>query len=181
MYVGEKNVNDILNRNTVYRISDTVIDKLAEAIHERWRENAGPEAGPFNVPYSELAPNAKEDNRAAARRMPDVLALVGLGLATAEEAKSMAKPAHAYIEAQIDRLGEAEHNGWMAQRAKNGWTYGTPRDNAKKLHPLIIPYSQLPRDQKEKDRDSVRDYVANAEAAGFAVVWLATDDPKHSR
>jgi hypothetical protein len=33
----------------------------------------------------------------------------------------------------------------------NGWRYARKRNNALKLHPLLIPYSQLPSEEREKD------------------------------
>jgi adenylate cyclase len=60
----------------------------------------------------------------------------------------------------------------MAQRAKNGWRYGVPRDDARKLHPLMMPYRDLPEAEKEKDRAAVRRYLVQVNAAGFAIVWL---------
>jgi hypothetical protein len=175
MHVNAETFNKILDRNGGYRMSE-IIEKLAEWIHEEWRKGDWTKKTHLNVPYAKLAPIDKEDNRAAARRIPDVLALVGLSVATLEEAKSMKKPAKKdtgpYIEAQVERLAEAEHDGWMAQRAKNGWSYGTPRDDDRKLHPSMVPYAQLPEAEKEKDRSAVRNYPEQVESAGFAIVWV---------
>ena len=33
-----------------------------------------------------------------------------------------------------------------------GWTYGAVRDDAKKHHPDLVPYAQLPESEKEYDR-----------------------------
>jgi hypothetical protein len=175
MHVNPEDFNKILNRNTGYRMSE-IIEKLAEWIHEEWRKGEYPKKPHLDVPYAELAPIDKEDNRAAARRIPDVLALVGLGVAMPDDGKSAKKPASAdiapYIDAHVERLAEAEHDGWMAHRAKTGWAYGPTRDDDRKLHPLMTPYSQLPQAEKEKDRASVRNYPKQVEAAGFAIVWL---------
>jgi hypothetical protein len=175
MLVEAEKFNAILDRNTGYRMSET-IEKLAEWIHEEWRKGDWPKKQYLDVPYAHLPPIDQEGNRGAARRIPDVLALVGLGLATPEEAKSAKKPTAEeiarYIEAHIELLAEAEHDGWMAQRAKNGWSYGAARDDAQKLHPLMMPYRDLPEAEKEKDRDAVRRYPAQANAAGFAILWL---------
>lgn len=75
-------------------------------------------------------------------------------------------------DSNIELLAEAEHVGWMAQRAKNGWRYGTPRDDARKLHPLMVRYGDLPKEEKDKDRSAVRAYPKNAKEAGLAIVWL---------
>jgi hypothetical protein len=175
MHVQAENFNKILDRNTDYRMS-TIIETLAAPIHETWRQGVGSKAPHLDMPYAKLAPIDKEDNRAAARRIPDVLALVGLGFATRQEAKSAKKPGAAeiksYIEAHIELLAEAEHDGWMSHRAKNSWRYGAPRDDALKLHPLMVPYGDLPEAEKEKDRRSVLSYQAKADAAGLVIVWL---------
>jgi RyR domain len=175
MHVNAETFNKILDRNASYRGSET-IEKLAEWMHEAWRKGDYMKKPHLDVPYAKLAPIDKEDNRAAARRIPEVLALVGLSVATLEEAKSMKKPAKKdigpYIEAQIERLAEAEHDGWMTHRAKNGWNYGTADDD-RKLHPSMVPYSQLPEAEKDKDRSAVRNYPKQVELAGLAIVWLS--------
>ncbi|HXW23566.1 MAG TPA: RyR domain-containing protein, partial [Xanthobacteraceae bacterium] len=115
-----------------------------------------------------------------ARRIPDVLALVGLGLVSQEDVAAGNKPSDEQIkrciEENIELLAEAEHDGWMAQRTKNGWRHGTPRDDARKVHPLMVPYGDLPKEEKDKDRRAVRAYPTQVKAAGFTIVWL----PSHA-
>jgi RyR domain len=147
-----------------------VLEKLAAGIHEDWRQGPWSKKPHLDVPYDQLAPADQEANRAAARRMADVLARAGLGLTTAEQAVNGPAEIAPYIEAHIERLAEAEHDGWMAQRAKDGWRYGSPRDDARKLHPSMVPYRDLPDAEKEKDRAAVRNYPKLAAAAGLAIV-----------
>jgi hypothetical protein len=153
-----------------------IVEKLAAGIHEDWRHGPWSKKPHLDVPYDQLAPIDQEANRAAARRIADVLARAGLGLAATEQATPANKPAAAdvepYIEAHIERLAEAEHDGWMAQRTKDGWRYGSPRDDARKLHPSMVPYRDLPETEKEKDRAAVRNYPKQAAAAGLVIVRL---------
>jgi hypothetical protein len=153
-----------------------IIEQLAAGIHEDWRHGPWSKKPHLDVPYEKLAPADREANRAAARRIADVLARADLGLAAAEQATAANKSAAAEIapaiEAHIERLAEAEHDGWMAQRTKDGWRYGSPRDDARKLHPSIVPYRDLPEAEKEKDRAAVRNYPKQAAAAGLAIVRL---------
>src|SRR5262249_44722908 len=81
----------ILNRDAGAHMSE-IIETLPERIHEAWRSGDYEKKPHLNVPYAQLATIHKEDNRAAARRIPDVLALVGLGIATKEQAASKKKP-----------------------------------------------------------------------------------------
>jgi len=43
------------------------------------------------------------------------------------------------------------HENWMAEKVAAGWTHGPVKDPAKKEHPCMVSYDQLPPDQKMKD------------------------------
>lgn len=46
---------------------------------------------------------------------------------------------------------EDSHKSWLKQKISEGWIYGPVKDPEKKLHPCIVPYSDLPPEQKIKD------------------------------
>ena len=46
---------------------------------------------------------------------------------------------------------EQSHEMWMAEKAANGWVYGPVKDPEKKQHPCMVPYSDLPPEQRAKD------------------------------
>jgi len=43
------------------------------------------------------------------------------------------------------------HVSWMKQKEKDGWIYGDVKDPEKKTHPCMVPYEQLPMEQRLKD------------------------------
>lgn len=43
------------------------------------------------------------------------------------------------------------HEGWMAQKLKEGWTHGPVKDPIKREHPDLLPYDQMPDSEKAKD------------------------------
>ncbi len=43
------------------------------------------------------------------------------------------------------------HESWMEQKLRDGWTFGEVKDAEKKTHPCLLPYDSLPDDQKLKD------------------------------
>lgn len=43
------------------------------------------------------------------------------------------------------------HASWMAQKVEEGWQWGDKKDVEKKLHPCMVPYDQLPLEQRTKD------------------------------
>jgi hypothetical protein len=156
------------------------LEAVAAAIHETWRALAREEGWSMQPhldrPYSRLAEPDKEDNRAAARRIPEVLALVGLGLSRDEDGEaglSAADQLRAQLEQNMERLAEAEHDGWMEQRRRDGWRYAETRDDSRKLHPAMVPYAELPEREKGKDRNSVRHYPDFAARAGYRIAPVA--------
>ena len=52
----------------------------------------------------------------------------------------------------IEALAENVHDTWAKGRMDGGWTYGPVRDDAKKLHPCLVPYAVLPGFDKAYDR-----------------------------
>jgi hypothetical protein len=51
-----------------------------------------------------------------------------------------------------------------------GWTHASKRDDVKRTHPLLVPYSELPEEEKDKDRRTIQNYPKYAQAAGFKIV-----------
>jgi len=147
------------------------IESIAAAIHETYRALSREEGWTMQPhldrPYEELAEPEKDENRAAARRMGDVLAVAQLALS-----KDPAGPAvtNDTIAAALEPMAEAEHNGWMAHRAQAGWTWGETRDDAARRHPSMLPYARLSDTEKNKDRNNVRHFPDFAARAGFRIV-----------
>lgn len=46
---------------------------------------------------------------------------------------------------------EMEHRRWMRFSQLSNWQYAPVRDNAARLHPLLIPFEALPPEEKKKD------------------------------
>lgn len=43
---------------------------------------------------------------------------------------------------------------WVQTRIAQGWRYGPERNDAEKLHPMLIPYEDLPEEEKIYDRNT---------------------------
>jgi len=50
-----------------------------------------------------------------------------------------------------DAPPSASHESWLAEKAEDGWKYGSVKDPDKKEHPCFVPYEQLPPEQRAKD------------------------------
>jgi hypothetical protein len=44
------------------------------------------------------------------------------------------------------------HISWMKHKLTDGWVYGEEKNENKKTHPCMIPYDDLPKEQKLKDK-----------------------------
>lgn len=53
--------------------------------------------------------------------------------------------------ANPDATPEQSHESWLAEKVAQGWVYGPVKDAEKKEHPCILPYAELPAEQKAKD------------------------------
>lgn len=45
----------------------------------------------------------------------------------------------------------AQHDAWMKDKINAGWKYGKTKDENKKTHPCLVPFSKLPKFQQKKD------------------------------
>lgn len=43
------------------------------------------------------------------------------------------------------------HDKWSEQKVNDGWKYGPVKDADARLHPCLVPYDDLPENQKVKD------------------------------
>ena len=117
---------------------------------------------------------------------PEVLGCVYLaGCVLNEEYKvSMTMKKEDYIPQPIDttdvklpkeliELGEViaknVHEVWAAGRVKDGWTYGTVRDDVKKTHPCLIPYEELTETEKDYDRRTALQSLRLMVKLGFKI------------
>ncbi len=46
---------------------------------------------------------------------------------------------------------EQSHIGWMKEKEATGWKYGPVKAPEKKEHPCMVPYDQLPPEQRAKN------------------------------
>ena len=52
----------------------------------------------------------------------------------------------------VELIAENTHDNWAAGRIVEGWTYGPVRNDDLKQHPCLVPYNELPDNEKRYDR-----------------------------
>lgn len=68
-----------------------------------------------------------------------------------------------------EALAENAHDVWAEARIKEGWTYGPERDDSKRQHPDLVPYSSLPESEKEYDRVMALNTLKLVNKLGFTI------------
>ena len=50
-----------------------------------------------------------------------------------------------------DAPPSTSHDAWSAHKVADGWTYGPVKDGGLKQHPCLVPYDDLPPEERVKD------------------------------
>ncbi len=133
-------------------VFDQTIDRGARSAHENYLGSiSGDESygqSESHRPWDTLAEEFKNSNR----RLVDHNQIKQVIL-KADRSNDM-----------IEALSEAEHRSWTAERIVGGWRHHQVRDDAKRLHPDIVPYGDLSEKAKDKDRKNVRAVLAPTES-----------------
>lgn len=66
-------------------------------------------------------------------------------------------------------LARNTHEVYVQQRLSEGWTYGPRRDDETKQNPTLVPYEDLPEEEKEYDRRTALETLKALLALGYRV------------
>lgn len=69
----------------------------------------------------------------------------------------------------VEKLAENTHEVWAKQRLSEGWVYGEKRDDKLKTTPCLVPYADLPENEKEYDRITTIHALKTAIALGATI------------
>lgn len=69
----------------------------------------------------------------------------------------------------MEFLARNTHEVWAAARLKNGWTYGPRRDDLTKKHPCLVPFEDLPEEEREYDRRTTEETLKSVLANGYTI------------
>lgn len=69
----------------------------------------------------------------------------------------------------IEDMAKNVHEVWAQNRINEGWSYGPRRDDANKLHPCLVPYEELPENEKEYDRATSQETLKLILKLGFDI------------
>lgn len=71
-----------------------------------------------------------------------------------------------------EQMARNVHEIWSQTRISQGWTYGPERNDAEKKHPCLVPYEELPEEEKVYDRNTSQETLKFIFKAGFSIISL---------
>ena len=71
--------------------------------------------------------------------------------------------------ALAEAISKNVHEVWAQNRINEGWTYGPVRDDQKRQTPCLVPYDQLPEEEKAYDRNTAFGTLKFIVAQGFKI------------
>ena len=173
-----------------------LLETMAEAAHEVYRkgeyeklrakgvaENDFVKVNPNLVDYKDLPESTKEQNRGQVRDIPEKLAHASCYLIRAAENE----PPFRFPNEMLEELASMEHTRWMRLKSDQDWRWGKEKDPGKRENPCMLAWKQseltayagfedrlgqeeLSEEEKEKDRDAVRNFGQIVALAGYTIV-----------
>jgi len=124
------------------------------------------------IPWNELTEYTKEKNRRQADRIPVMLNSAGYRIAPlrdwdAENLKFQETGGGEPDE--VTRMSQLEHESWCREKTAEGWKCGPEKDPDHKTNPNILPWTELPPTEQEKNREYIRGLPGLLARAGFQI------------
>lgn len=125
----------------------------------------------------EIAKQAHETNRGYCEKLGD-----GSQLSWDDAPEAIRQSAIDGVKNIIANPGvtpKQSHDNWLKFKQTDGWTYGPEKDEAKKEHPCMVPYEELPEHEKVKDQlftDTVQALVAEQTQTPVEIEAVATEE-----
>ncbi|MCJ7725723.1 MAG: RyR domain-containing protein, partial [Acidimicrobiia bacterium] len=143
-------------------------EALAREMHRSYREeiSATRAEDPAQRPWESLADDLKQSNLSQA---DDIVAKVeAIGCRVRPAGTATGEFAFTVEEAEL--LAEMEHGRWNADRLRSGWRWGPGRDADAKASPYLVPWTQVPDEIRDYDREFVRRIPALLASVGLEIV-----------
>lgn len=75
----------------------------------------------------------------------------------------------AELEPLTERIAENVHENWAAARIREGWTWGPARNDERRETPCLVPYQDLPEEEKAFDRITATETLKLIVALGYKI------------
>lgn len=147
-------------------LDPALVERLAAVIHERYcaraRQNGATTERRIGC-WDELSEAMKESNRCQAADIPRKLAAIDAMIVVGGD------ESFGFTEDEVEMLAKQEHGRWARERDARGWKRGVVRSESERTHPMIVPFSDLPEKEKQKDRDVILDIPIILREVGLGI------------
>ena len=151
-------------------LEQSTVERLSRAVFENYREHLRRDGKEVKYErYDDQPEDYKKSCLAQARSYRDKVQLLGYDLVCAEECDETCR-VRAFSDDEVEFLAREEHDRWVEERTRAGWTYGPVKDEERKISPYLVPWSELDDGIREYDRDPVREMIGLVESAGLAII-----------
>lgn len=75
----------------------------------------------------------------------------------------------AELQALTEQIAENVHDVWSVNRIAEGWSFGVVRDDRLKTTPCLVPYDQLPEQEKVYDRNTALETLKLIVKLGYRI------------
>ena len=69
----------------------------------------------------------------------------------------------------LEAMAKNVHEVWAQTRIAQGWQYGPERNDGDKYHPMLIPYEDLPEEEKVYDKNTSIETLKLILKLGFVI------------
>jgi hypothetical protein len=121
------------------------------------------------LPWDDLPEAYRESNRRQADWFPLYLETVDCGFAPANHTPPRRVE---FTAEEVELLAQMEHERWWSQKRAAGYVFGPRRSDAEGTHPSMVPWEELSEEEREKDRQAVREVPGRFAEAGFETYRL---------
>ena len=152
-------------------LSGEVLEDLAEAAHELYCEGLqkqGTRTEASQLPYADLPEHFKEQNRANVRDIQAKLQHLGYVMVPAQGSEAR----FSFSAEEIETMAVMEHERYLKAKIEAGWTWGPESDSAKKVNKALVPWEELPQEERKKDHDLVSGIPEIVARAGYTIARL---------
>ena len=153
----------------------TIRDTLARAAHENYVASQSQTGkitaeDPALQPWERLSAFYRQENYHWVDRITQLVDSVGCRIVPLTDWHA---PSFQFSKGEIELLAPMEHALWMQQRLDAGWTYAPGAKSVDlRTHPDLLPWQDLPEDEKTKNFNNVAAIPRALSLAGFQIERL---------
>ena len=143
------------------------IEDIAKAIHEDYNRNRlleNPDSDLEYPTWEDLTQDLRYSNISQALDYVNKIEYLGYHIGRKGDIINDLSPD------EVEVLSKMEHDRWVKERMSNGWVYGRVKDVRMRTSPYIAPWSDIPEDIREYDRQAVRNIIPILGRVGLYVL-----------